>query len=301
MGCRRPDIAERLTLSTATVKSHLQNLYGKLEVNDRAAAVAVSDAAGPARMSRGQPGVPDSWLDFLATSVGVAQAVLDEEGRYLFVNPGVRANRCAAGGPGPGQASTVRARLVRDRRAGRDRPRAAGGGSHPRRQDLARWAAVGPHLRSDRVRRPVRGRRHRPRHHRARGGARGGGGVRVAASRPGRVQPNGGAGGGSGAALRRRRRSAGARARRRAGRGARAAPRRARVLGPRDHGICDRRARQQPDHRGRPRLACGLHALRRRTGRRRGPRHRVALQPGGRARRATGRAAGSAFRSGPDR
>ena len=34
-----PDIAARLQLSTATVKTHLHNLYVKLDVSDRAAAV----------------------------------------------------------------------------------------------------------------------------------------------------------------------------------------------------------------------------------------------------------------------
>jgi two-component system nitrate/nitrite response regulator NarL len=39
-GLSAPLIADRLTLSTATIKSHLQTLYDKLGVNDRAAAVA---------------------------------------------------------------------------------------------------------------------------------------------------------------------------------------------------------------------------------------------------------------------
>jgi two-component system, NarL family, nitrate/nitrite response regulator NarL len=39
-GSSAPDIAGRLHLSTATVKTHLHNLYEKLEVSDRAAAVA---------------------------------------------------------------------------------------------------------------------------------------------------------------------------------------------------------------------------------------------------------------------
>jgi two-component system nitrate/nitrite response regulator NarL len=39
-GLSAPLIADRLTLSTATIKSHLQTLYDKLDVNDRAAAVA---------------------------------------------------------------------------------------------------------------------------------------------------------------------------------------------------------------------------------------------------------------------
>jgi len=39
-GLSAPLMAERLTLSTATIKSHLQTLYDKLGVSDRAAAVA---------------------------------------------------------------------------------------------------------------------------------------------------------------------------------------------------------------------------------------------------------------------
>lgn len=39
-GLSAPDIARRIHLSPATVKSHLQNLYEKLGVSDRAAAVA---------------------------------------------------------------------------------------------------------------------------------------------------------------------------------------------------------------------------------------------------------------------
>jgi two-component system, NarL family, nitrate/nitrite response regulator NarL len=39
-GMSAPAIAERLELSTATVKTHLSNLYDKLGVSDRAAAVA---------------------------------------------------------------------------------------------------------------------------------------------------------------------------------------------------------------------------------------------------------------------
>lgn len=40
VGASAPDIAAKLYLSTATVKTHLQHLYRKLEVSDRAAAVA---------------------------------------------------------------------------------------------------------------------------------------------------------------------------------------------------------------------------------------------------------------------
>jgi two-component system, NarL family, nitrate/nitrite response regulator NarL len=40
VGASAPDIAARLYLSTATVKTHLHNLYRKLDVSDRAAAVA---------------------------------------------------------------------------------------------------------------------------------------------------------------------------------------------------------------------------------------------------------------------
>jgi two-component system nitrate/nitrite response regulator NarL len=39
-GLSAPEIAERLVLSPATVRTHLQHLYEKLEVSDRAAAVA---------------------------------------------------------------------------------------------------------------------------------------------------------------------------------------------------------------------------------------------------------------------
>ena len=39
-GASAPDIGERLHLSTGTVKTHLQHLYEKLGVSDRAAAVA---------------------------------------------------------------------------------------------------------------------------------------------------------------------------------------------------------------------------------------------------------------------
>jgi two-component system nitrate/nitrite response regulator NarL len=39
-GHSAPDIAEKLTLSPTTVRTHLQHLYDKLGVSDRAAAVA---------------------------------------------------------------------------------------------------------------------------------------------------------------------------------------------------------------------------------------------------------------------
>jgi two-component system nitrate/nitrite response regulator NarL len=41
-GLSAPQIAQRLFLSTATVKTHLAHLYAKLDVSDRAAAVAVA-------------------------------------------------------------------------------------------------------------------------------------------------------------------------------------------------------------------------------------------------------------------
>ncbi len=45
-GLTAPQIAGRLVLGTATVKSHLQTLYEKLGVSDRASAVAVAMRAG---------------------------------------------------------------------------------------------------------------------------------------------------------------------------------------------------------------------------------------------------------------
>lgn len=45
-GCTNLDIARRLVLSPATVKTHLQNAYRKLEVPDRASAVALALRAG---------------------------------------------------------------------------------------------------------------------------------------------------------------------------------------------------------------------------------------------------------------
>ena len=39
-GLAAADIADRLHLSPTTVKTHMQNLYGKLGVSERAAAVA---------------------------------------------------------------------------------------------------------------------------------------------------------------------------------------------------------------------------------------------------------------------
>ena len=41
-GLSAPDIARRLYLSPTTVKTHLQHLYDKLGVSDRAAAVAAA-------------------------------------------------------------------------------------------------------------------------------------------------------------------------------------------------------------------------------------------------------------------
>jgi two-component system, NarL family, nitrate/nitrite response regulator NarL len=45
-GLTAPEIARRIHLSPATVKTHLQNLYSKLEVRERAAAVAVAMRRG---------------------------------------------------------------------------------------------------------------------------------------------------------------------------------------------------------------------------------------------------------------
>jgi signal transduction histidine kinase len=51
-------------------------------------------------MSRGSAGVPDSWFELLATAVGAGLAVLDEEGRYLFVNPEFERLAVLPDGPG---------------------------------------------------------------------------------------------------------------------------------------------------------------------------------------------------------
>jgi two-component system nitrate/nitrite response regulator NarL len=45
-GLSAPEIAERLVLSPATIRTHLQHLYDKLEVSDRAAAVAAAIRRG---------------------------------------------------------------------------------------------------------------------------------------------------------------------------------------------------------------------------------------------------------------
>lgn len=45
-GLTTPQIADRLVLGTATIKSHLQSLYDKLGVSDRASAVAVAMRQG---------------------------------------------------------------------------------------------------------------------------------------------------------------------------------------------------------------------------------------------------------------
>ncbi len=45
-GLTAPEIAEQLELGVATVRSHLQNVYEKLEVSDRAAMVAAAFRAG---------------------------------------------------------------------------------------------------------------------------------------------------------------------------------------------------------------------------------------------------------------
>ena len=45
-GCSNAEIARQMHLSTATVKTHLQNVFEKLEVSDRAAAVAKSIRRG---------------------------------------------------------------------------------------------------------------------------------------------------------------------------------------------------------------------------------------------------------------
>ncbi len=45
-GHRAPQIAERLVLSTGTVKTHFQNIYAKLDVGDRASAVASALRSG---------------------------------------------------------------------------------------------------------------------------------------------------------------------------------------------------------------------------------------------------------------
>ena len=51
-GLSAPEIGERIHLSTATVKTHLQHLYEKLGVSERAAAVAEGMRRGLARLVR---------------------------------------------------------------------------------------------------------------------------------------------------------------------------------------------------------------------------------------------------------
>ena len=50
-GKRASQIAEQLTISTDTVRTHIRNIFGKLEVHTRLEAVKVARAAGlvPAR------------------------------------------------------------------------------------------------------------------------------------------------------------------------------------------------------------------------------------------------------------
>lgn len=45
-GLSAPEVGEALFLSPATVKTHLQHIYEKLEVSDRAAAVATAMRRG---------------------------------------------------------------------------------------------------------------------------------------------------------------------------------------------------------------------------------------------------------------
>ena len=45
-GLSAPEIARELVLGVTTVKTHLHNIYGKLDVSDRAAAVAVAMRRG---------------------------------------------------------------------------------------------------------------------------------------------------------------------------------------------------------------------------------------------------------------
>ena len=65
-GLSASEIASRLFIQPSTVKSHLHNLYGKLGVSERAAAVAEGHAAraarvGPRRPGRPGPRRPRSW------------------------------------------------------------------------------------------------------------------------------------------------------------------------------------------------------------------------------------------------
>jgi len=46
-GLANPQIAQRLAISVPTVKTHVNNLFAKLAVPDRAAAVATAAARGP--------------------------------------------------------------------------------------------------------------------------------------------------------------------------------------------------------------------------------------------------------------
>jgi two-component system nitrate/nitrite response regulator NarL len=45
-GLSAPEAAERLTVSPATVRTHLENIYRKLEVSDKASAVATAMRLG---------------------------------------------------------------------------------------------------------------------------------------------------------------------------------------------------------------------------------------------------------------
>ncbi|WP_303871180.1 LuxR C-terminal-related transcriptional regulator [Acetobacterium wieringae] len=57
-GCKREEIAERLFISSGTVKTHLQNVYKKLEVRGKHAAIKTAERNGLLRHAKGAISIP---------------------------------------------------------------------------------------------------------------------------------------------------------------------------------------------------------------------------------------------------